>query len=207
MIDNSAEIQPNNPLKEQISAFVDGEVQFNELDRVLQQLQTETARQDWLLYHQIGDLINSDDLSMTLSDNFAPALRAKLASEPVFIQPGARVPTFFSRKMAYAAACIAALVMVMMPEFAGNDATQSRRPFSSNLLASAAQGMQTGATMASSASADHVISAPLQRPATPPEMLRDPDIDDYLAAHQRYSKSMYSAVEYQTHPIIQEPDR
>jgi len=209
--ENKTDIQLNNSLKEQISALVDGEVQFNELDGVLQQLRTEQAKEDWALYHQIGELINSEDLSINLNQKFMSNLQAKLASEPAYIRPKTKAPISLRQKttytVTYAVACTVALILFMIPEFAGNDDTPSSALFSDNPTALAVHRQQPDSAIATLASASRANPVPTQPTDLQPDMVRDPDIDRLLAAHQRYSTSMYSAVEYETSPIVQETGR
>ena len=91
------------------------------------------------------------------------------------------------------------LFAILIPRFAGNDGAEVAAPYLTAQFTSANFPSHSDATLITAGQKD--VSA---RSDSEPDMLRDPLIDSYLAAHQRYSSSMVSAVEYETGPIILE---
>ena len=63
--------------KEQISAMVDGELPEEQLDFALAMLRRSDRGADWEMYHQIGDLLRSDDMAVTLSTGFAARMASR----------------------------------------------------------------------------------------------------------------------------------
>src|SRR5436309_584764 len=75
--------------QEQISAFTDGELTVGHVDITLAALCQEAGRASWDVYHQISDVLHSDDLPCTMSPDFSARFAARLAAEPVMITPAA----------------------------------------------------------------------------------------------------------------------
>lgn len=166
--------------RERISAFVDGECGEVEADIALAALHGEGDQANWELYHQIGDVLRSDDMAVHMSSDFSARMAARLAAEPIHLMPNAHclaVPDVRAarrfRRWALpgmaAAAAAAAMAFVATPQ-----------------LMVAMKGspapVQTVATVAAS--------------ATEGAVLRDERIDDYLLAHQRFSPSVFSTTQY-----------
>jgi sigma-E factor negative regulatory protein RseA len=196
----------NEKLKEQISGFVDGEIEDQELDFLLSALRAENNQQKWETYHQIGDILNSDDLSISLSDGFNQRLQERLAGEIIYAYPKQKSSGKYGYKVAYATAAVVALIAILVPKFAGHDGAEVNAPYSSGQFVAATNLAQPKPTLVASSPAQNQ-ERPEQGTESRPRMLRDPQLDSYLAAHQRYSKSMYSAVEYETGPISQEVEK
>ncbi|GGC18175.1 anti-sigma factor [Oxalicibacterium flavum] len=173
--------------REQISALIDSELADGQVDIALAALRQEEARGAWDIYHQIGDALRSDELNLPLSADFNQRMFARLEAEPTILAPvnkknAATPQTGSVRRFAVpgmAAAAVAAVAFLAVP----------------NMLP------QQAPTLASAPVAQPVVVAS----ATPEtvsvssengEVLRDPRIDDYLAAHQRFSPSVYSTAQY-----------
>ena len=180
-------------VQEQISALVDGECASRELDLALTALKRKDCQDDWEIYHQIGDILNSEDLNIRLSADFTARLAARLASEPLPGKPSRKLSVPCSPKFACAIAATVAVAVILVAQFAGNNGAASYAPYLASHFNAANKGNQ--------AKSGVVQTAHVRTDQAP--MLRDPLIDSYLAAHERYSNSMYSAVEYETSPINQ----
>ncbi len=177
-----------NMTREQISAFADSELADGHVDIALAALRQEEARGAWDMYHRIGDALRSDELNLPLSADFNQRMFARLEAEPTILAPAkkhvAAAPQAGSiRRFAVpgmAAAAVAAVAFLAVP----------------NMLP-----QQTAPTMASAPVEQPVVVASAA-PETVSvasengEVLRDPRIDDYLLAHQRFSPSVYSTAQY-----------
>lgn len=164
--------------RERISAFADGECGDAEADIALAALHGEGEKADWELYHQIGDVLRSDDMAVGLSPGFSARMAARLEAEPLHMPPEEiqssrkTVRTENYRRWALpgmaAAAAAAAIAFVATPQLL----VATRTP----------QPEAAGTTMTAS--------------ATDGTVLRDERIDDYLLAHQRFSPSVFSTAQY-----------
>lgn len=173
-----------NKTREQISAFADNELSDGHFDIALAALRQQDGRDAWNLYHQIGDALRSDDLNVQLSTDFSAKMFARLDAEPtILVAAGKRLnltkeaslKRFAMPGMAAAAVAVAAFLTV--PQMMTQDTP-----------------------------AIAVKSAPITVAAAEPEtvtvashegdVLRDPRIDEYLLAHQRFSPSVYSTAQY-----------
>lgn len=173
-----------NMTREQISAFADGELSDGHLDVVLAALRQDEGRDAWNLYHQTGDALRSDELNVRLSADFNARMFARLDAEPIIMVPANKrvaakdaspLRRFAMPGMAAAAVAVAAFLTV--PQMM----TQNQAP----TLASAP------APVVASAAPETVTVASQEG-----EVLRDPRIDEYLLAHQRFSPSVYSTAQY-----------
>lgn len=68
--------------KEQISALADGELDDAQAREVLDRLGDPALRSLWDRYHQLGDVIRSDDMGASMSADFSDRFAARLAAEP-----------------------------------------------------------------------------------------------------------------------------
>ena len=64
--------------RERISAFADGECDDAHVDIVLAALREGAGKADWEIYHQIGDVLRSDDMAVQMSSGFAASGRPYL---------------------------------------------------------------------------------------------------------------------------------
>ncbi|EJL86203.1 negative regulator of sigma E activity [Herbaspirillum sp. CF444] len=196
--------------REQISALADGELVDAHVNVALAVLRQPEEQITWDLYHQIGDVLRSDEMAFSLSEGFAAKMSARLDAEPAIIAPqlntvaaeqiivpaaanGGSARRRFVRRFAMpgaaVAAAVVAVVFVAAPQqsvtMANNGAATS------TIVAPSGSGITTVAASSSPQSAAQVSSLAQQG-----EVARDPRIDDYLLAHQRFSPSMYSSVQY-----------
>ena len=202
-------IMHNENLKEQLSAFVDAEHEPQQFDLLLSALRSDENKKVWETYHEIGDILNSEDLSIALSPGFKEKMQARLATEATYINTKRKKSNPFNHKIAYATAAMVALIAVFVPKFAGNDGAEVNAPYFTGQFAATNNVVQAKSPLLvlTASQRQNPDQATNYKQGARPQMLRDPLVDSYLAAHQRYSKSMYSAVEYETGPINQEAEK
>src|SRR4051812_48796232 len=82
----------NNMNQEQISALADGELNDAQIDAAMAALRQPAARDAWETYHQIGDVLRSEEMGIGLSAGFAARMAARLEAEPTIIAPAALTP-------------------------------------------------------------------------------------------------------------------
>lgn len=189
-------MKANEMSREQISALVDGELNGPQIDVALAALRQPDVSLEWEIYHQIGDVLRSDDMAFTLSPGFAARFAERLEAEPTIIAPasqsvqsqtakassvhGLQRWAFPSMITAAAMAAVAFLttpqLMVALKGGTGHDQVSS--------VATVAASGETAGMMA------------VSRPGPEGVVLRDARIDDYLLAHQRFSPSVYSSAQY-----------
>lgn len=194
-----------NVAKEQISVLLDGECNRVEFDVALTALRRRDAQADWEIYHQIGDVLRSDAAELSMSCDFTARLFAQLEDEPIVLAPAAAtigmpiaaatdMPIRRSRRRyalsgLVAAAAVATVAFVTTPQL---------MVANGGAVAPAVAELSTPNVAATSA----VLAAPVAVVAAAtdgkagPVVLRDPRIDDYLFAHQRFSSSVYSSAQF-----------
>jgi sigma-E factor negative regulatory protein RseA len=166
-----------NMTREQISAFADNELSDGHVDIALAALRQQEGRDTWNMYHQIGDALRSDDLNTQLSADFNARMFALLDAEPTIMVP--------AEKRVAVAKKDAAFRRFAMP--AGMAAAVAVAAF-----LTVPQMMTSNAPVVTAAAAPETITVA----SKDGEVLRDPRIDDYLLAHQRFSPSVYSSAQY-----------
>jgi sigma-E factor negative regulatory protein RseA len=190
----------NSITQEKISALVDGEYPDHELDSLLGDLRLDEHKSDWEIYHRIGEILNSDELSVQMSADFSRQLATRLEREPVYLRPKPQRIFLASHKAAYAVAAAFVFALVIFPKFAGQDGAETSAPYYAGQFsvvgANSSKNSQPKAELA--ALSDVQVRNAVNRPSnSDARMLRDPLLDSYLAAHQHYSNSMYSTAEYE----------
>jgi sigma-E factor negative regulatory protein RseA len=180
--------------REQISAFADGELADQHADVVLAAMHKEDGRADWELYHQIGDVLRSDDMDVKLSAGFAARMAARLEMEPTIVAPA---PSVHSSTIAAPVAAPAArpIKRWAMPGMVAAAAMATVAFITTPQLMVATKSAPSGPGTTAVASADGQVAVVS---ANAPEgvVLRDPRINEYLLAHQRFSPSVYSTAQY-----------
>lgn len=198
---------------EDISALTDGEMSEAAISAFLAQMNSPQEKQTWDIYHQIGDVLRSDDLAVPVSADFAKKFSARFASEPVILLPETHrknkqsegfpyLRTYMGMASATAAAIFALLVIPPLLHQKDQSATsvqvaqnaQSRGAAAPIQLASAPVLVNESPQQVVSNDAEAVVAgkAVNEKPDVRVEMLRDPRIDSYLLAHQRFSPSIGS---------------
>lgn len=194
--------------QEQISALADGELSDAYVDMALAALRQADGRDAWDVYHQIGDIMRSDDMALTMSADFSARMAARLDAEPAIIAAPLAVTLQPSEQIAVgggqpvrvgvigvrrtikrfalpgmAAAAVAAAAFIITPQ---------------TVVVSSPAAQQLTLASASAVSDDRVVTHA-------GEVLRDSRMDEYLTAHQRFSPSLYSAAQY-ARPATFAPD-
>jgi sigma-E factor negative regulatory protein RseA len=165
-----------NLTREQISAFVDNELSDAHIDVALAALHKDEGRDTWNLYHQIGDALRSDELNVPISEGFNARMFARLDAEPTIMAPAIPAEKSYRRfaMPGMAAAAVAVLAVLTVPKM------MTHEPAAIGNVTQVAAVAPNAVTVASENG----------------EVLRDPRIDDYLLAHQRFSPSVYSTAQY-----------
>ena len=203
--------------QEQISALVDGELSDCHVDMALATLRQPDGHAVWDAYHQIGDVLRSDEMAVALSADFATRIAARLQKEPTIVAPVTATKHLMSDSAAPAkralrhwglsatgAAMVAAIAFLATPQLMvalkGNSGNSTLAP---TMLASAAHTAASNVSdsmIAASESRKVQVNVATVSQATAAAsgaiILRDPRIDDYLLAHQRFSPSVYSTAQY-----------
>ena len=172
-------------VRERISVFADGDTSDQQLEIALAELCSAEAKATWGVYHQIGDLLRSNDMAMPLSAGFSASMAARLAAEPALLAPVFPVQARKSglRRIALPgvlAAAAAAVAFVGTPQLM---VALNGSPVAGPAIA----------VMSDSGVARTALNANAVRAGA---VLRDQGIDDYVMAHQRFSPSVYSSAQY-----------
>lgn len=177
-----------NMTREQISAFVDNESNEGHVETAMATLHQDAGRAAWNLYHQIGDALRSDDLNTKLSTDFNARLFARLDAEPTIMAPALNNAVKKSMVARYAmpsmaAAAVAVMAFITVPQMMTHEVPV--------VASNAQQVIVAAATPTTNVAAQPVVVA-----SENGEVLRDPQMDEYLLAHQRFSPSVYSTAQY-----------
>ena len=170
-----------------ISALADGELGGDEAARILDAMDAGAARECWHLYHLIGDVLRAPDLGDARHDvEFVSRLRGRLPPQVSVVAP-AQVPDapaaarpaandgVFRWKMVAGLASVAAVAAIGWGSLGsiGPAAPGGGPQMASN----------TGPAPANAVFAAAQPGAPA--PAGTAVMLRDPELDQLLAAHRQ----------------------
>ncbi len=197
-------MKTNNIKNEQISAFADGEIDAAELNALMLDCRQEQHLQCWDVYHQIGDVLRSDDMAQTCSTDFNAKLFARLASEPAYPSPiplnggirlntlplGSIAPHTSKRRFVRSSRMILGIAAGAAVLYSGG--------------AYLVQGRSDGGSLNRLATWTHqqsdvgtsVPKATQAAPGSQVVVMRDPQIDAYLIAHQQFSPSLYSTAQF-----------
>lgn len=193
--------------REQISALADSELAAGHIDMALENLYRPDGRDAWDVYHQVGDVLRSDEMAITLSPGFTARMGLRLEAEPTITAPACHVPagatvkaTFCNRTIkrfalpGMVAAAAATVALVSAPQLMV--AQKEKSPLHAEKAVMVAS--TKGTLSASRVAAPVVVKAAAVPPAPVQEgvVLRDSRIDEYLLAHQRFSPSVYSTAQY-----------
>lgn len=175
--------------QEKLSALADGELYDDEWAQTLDFAATEQGRETWQLYQLVGDVLRSPELARHSHDDgaFLARLRQGLAQETTPVSAPI-VPPLQARTVVPAP-----IPATFKPATAANDSV-----FRWKLLAGIAS-LATVATLAWSTwsnsntpagqqwatIAPSAVTATAANPAAP-VMLRDPRLDELVAAHQQF---------------------
>jgi sigma-E factor negative regulatory protein RseA len=153
------------------------------------------ARADWHAYHLIGELMRSDDVRLAPQRDaqFLGRLRERLATEPMLLAPP-RASVWDAWRRAWGAPLAVAAgfaavagVLVVMRVAAPDAASPDRAAQLASGLALPAAGAQGVAAVPAASS----MAGALTRDG---RLIRNPDLDRYLAAHKQFSDTSALAV-------------
>lgn len=184
--------------QEQISALADGELPDTHVDMALAALRHPHGKADWDIYHQIGDVLRSDDMDVNLSAGFAARFSARLDAEPTIVAPHVTAPAASLAKTSGSSASNASghkLRRWALPSMTAAAAMATVAFFTTPQLMVAMKGSADSA-IAGVAPAVEASSGMMTASVPEGMVLRDPRIDDYLMAHQRISPSVYSTAQF-----------
>lgn len=178
--------------REQLSALMDGQLQGNAWLQALQYAEQDEGRAAWHAYHVVGDVLRAPELAhgAVSSSIFLARFQERLAHEPVPVsrlpeapvalappppvrQPLAANAAVFRWKMLAGFASLA--VVVSLGWNSWDRLQQSGTPAGTQLAAAAPAASQGRVTAADAAPS-----------AAPSLMLRDPRLDELLAAHKQF---------------------
>jgi sigma-E factor negative regulatory protein RseA len=174
---------PNTPLNERISALADGALPTDELPALLAELHaSDEGRKAWHVYHLTGDVLRSDALAPSVSElAFWDRLQSRLDAEPerpkqaVIQLPGETAPTVGAANQRWA--WVAGLAGMAMLSVLSVLVWRQAEPTSGPQLAAAPASVDKAPSLA-------VPPVVLAQDA-PAVMLRDPQLDALMAAHQQ----------------------
>ncbi len=183
-----------------VSRLADGDAQALDAGCALWRDDPE-ARARWHAYHLIGDVLRSDELASRPGHDalFLDGLRERLAREPVLLAPppvrdvaAARVRLGWRAPAAVAAGFVAVsgvLVLLQRP-------SANAPPVAAPSLAVAAPDRPAVLATAPAVSENRAAVAPPyeQRLVLSGGLLRNPDLDAYLRAHQAARGAMPAAL-------------
>ena len=163
---------PQAPEKEALSSFMDGEMEPERVDALVKACcHGIELREEWAVYHCIGDVLRSEDMGVH-SSKLARAVSARLADEPFLIAARRRPAMHTSmRRLASMAAAVVGVVVVAyvaLPRWNDGDEKLAQAARSTSQKAAASI---PGANVANSV-------APVAGPVVSSE---------FLAAHRQYS--------------------
>ncbi|MBY0574951.1 MAG: sigma-E factor negative regulatory protein [Undibacterium sp.] len=196
---------------EDLSSMADGELTDAQMDALLGNLkhgESGALRTSWDLYHQIGDILRSDDLDVPLSHQFSQKISARLAQEPSILAPQAKTKATRSYAPYAAITSLAAMLMVafvMAPQIipllqGGNGAAaqvasnEAKESFAAAKVTLASNHEEARAYANTNHNAQEAEFAPKLENQV--EMLRDARLDSYLQAHQKVSPALDNSGRY-----------
>lgn len=186
----------NNDLKnrEQLSALMDGQLQGDEWLQALQSAEQEEGRAIWYAYHVVGDVLRSAELSQGAlsSKSFLARFQERLAQEPASpAEPGlpeaAVRPVMPVRGQPPQAANASVFRWKMLAGFASLAVVASVGWNSWSRLPLGGAPAGTQLAVATPTPAPATVTAANSAPSSAlPLMIRDPRLDELLAAHQQF---------------------
>lgn len=176
-----------------LSSLVDGECPSGAVEEACGRWRAETGvRDDWHLYHLIGDVMRSDELSSSASGDaaFVRALRGRLAVEPV---PLAFMPVaapIRARRWVAPAAAVAGFMAVGMAVVSLQPASNSAATGWTDRMATVQPADGSGVRRVVGAAAP----ASAQTVVIDGQVIRDARLDAYFEAHRGAVGALPSAL-------------
>lgn len=183
--------------REQLSALADGELDPKELAQALDYAQHPEGHAAWQLYHLVGDVMRSAELAKPPAQNFMDRLREELAKEgqyprpePVPVPVAAIAPAMedaanasvFRWKMVAGFASLAAVAAIGWTSLG---VVQGVGSPSGGQMASVSESAANGGASAGGSPVVAVADAD----GGAQVMLRDPRLDELLAAHKQFGST------------------
>ncbi len=192
----SSDPADDSAAREQLSALVDGELDSAAATRACAGWRDDPGcRATWHAYHLIGDVLRSDDLASVASRDakFLLALRSRLSDEPVVLAPvpsaaaaaSRAAPTARRRWGWMAPSAVAAGFVVVAGTLM---VTRAPAPEPAQNVAAAVPSRPAALVPAPAIVATAAVPA---EPAIVMDgrLLRDAQLDRYLAAHKQFAGS------------------
>ena len=191
--------------REHLSALMDGELEADAADRCCAQWrEIADARSSWHAYHVIGDVLRSQELAGDAGRDarLLSAVRSRLVTEPVILAPGGgrtagpgqaavAVPAraaprqprrwLAAASLAIGAAAVAGLTVLRQ------DVPASGASAAATLALLPVQRSAVPTIAAAGGNPAQAATAPVQ--VADGELLRDAQLDRYLAAHKQFGGS------------------
>lgn len=182
--------------REQLSALADGQLDGDAWEQAMQFAHDEEGRSTWNLYHLVGDVLRSPELAQHADNGqFLQRLQLRLADEPVPGRPlqeslhtvlpsqpsivrAANAPVFHW-KMVAGLASVAAVAVVGWSSWSSLQGPPPGAPVMALALPAPATAPVPAVSVL--AQADSTSASPV--------MLRDPRLDELLAAHQQFGNT------------------
>jgi sigma-E factor negative regulatory protein RseA len=198
-------METKNMTQERISALLDNELPDEQLNLAFAALRQAEGLAAWDVYHQIGDVLRSDDMAHEFSSDFNARLMARLEAEPTIVAPqpqmqpqlqpmaaagGARTRALRRFAAPTVVAAVAVLALMNSPQLlVALKGGGAKEPIA---IGTTVARNAPGSPLLQVAMGDNSVSAPTQNGV----VLRDPRIDEYLLAHQRFSPAWNSTAQY-----------
>lgn len=185
-------------MREHLSALADGELQGEAFAQAVAYAATEEGESAWRIYHLIGDTLRSSEVTHVVDPAFLGRLREQLALEPrhgavAMAQPLVQVApaphetaphapdaaanvSVFRWKLAAGFASLAAVAALGWNAYLGLGGT-------------APQGAQLAAAQPPAEAAAPAFVATAGGPQGQQIMIRDPRLDELLAAHKQFGST------------------
>ena len=191
--------------REQLSALADGQLDDEAWDQAMQFAHDDEGRATWSLYHLVGDVLRSPELAQHADNGqFLQRLQLRLADEPVpgrpvqenlqiVVPPQVRAvqaanASVFQWKMVAGLASVAAVAVVGWSSWSSLQSTSTGASMAALSGAPAASATVALPAAAPLSAAAPVVAQAGNAPAEP-IMLRDPRLDELLAAHQQFGST------------------
>jgi sigma-E factor negative regulatory protein RseA len=103
-------MEKNQKNQQHVSELMDSELDPVLVPSVMSSAYQASDREQWDMYHQIGDVLRSEDMAYAPTRNFCDRLAAQLENEPSFIVPTKRRRSHMLSKWPATAAAAAAVL-------------------------------------------------------------------------------------------------
>lgn len=180
----------NQSQREQLSALADGQLAPEDMAQALAFADSGEGRQTWQLYQLVGDVLRSPELAHHARHDVLSGVRAQLAREPrpapappsQVAEAGPTVPDRAANSAVFRWKLVAGLASVV----AVAALAWTALPMGGSGVDAGLQLAEGGAPLQSVPATTMVA---LQGEAGGPVMLRDPRLDELLAAQRQYSSA------------------